>query len=258
VTSVLEARGLSKQFGALDVIRDVSLVLEEGARCALIGPNGAGKTTLINLIAGRLQPDAGEIRLGGRDVTAMAEAARVKAGIGRTFQITNLFRRLTVEENVALAVAEHAGVAGRLRPDRRLRGRVDARVLEVLATLRLEDERRVRVEVLPYGVQRMVELAIALALEPAVLLLDEPAAGVPAADVAVIFAAIEKLPASIAVLLIEHDIDIVFRFASRVAVLVAGQMLVDGTPAEIQEHAQVRALYLGESGPPRAGSRGRA
>lgn len=256
--TALELRGLSKQFGALDVIRDVSFLLEEGARCALIGPNGAGKTTLINLISGRLAPTSGEIRLGGRSVTGMAEAARVKAGIGRTFQITNLFRRLTVGENVALAVAEHAGVAGRLRPDHRLRARVDARVSDILATLRLEDERGRRVEVLPYGVQRMVELAIALALEPAVLLLDEPAAGVPADDVAVIFAAIEKLPASMAVLLIEHDIDIVFRFASRVAVLVAGQILVAGTPAEIREHAQVRALYLGESGPPRAESGGHA
>jgi branched-chain amino acid transport system ATP-binding protein len=255
---VLEVRGLSKQFGALDVIRDVSFVLEAGARCALIGPNGAGKTTLINLIAGRLQPNAGTILIAGRDVTAMAEAARVKAGIGRTFQITNLFRRLTVEENVALAVAEHTGVAGRVRPDRRVRERLEARVSEILATLRLDGERRVTVEVLPYGVQRMVELAIALALEPAILLLDEPAAGVPAAEVAVIFEAIEKLPASMAVLLIEHDIDIVFRFARRVAVLVAGQILVEGTPAEIQDHAQVRALYLGESGPPRAESRGDA
>jgi branched-chain amino acid transport system ATP-binding protein len=139
-----------------------------------------------------------------------------------------------------------------------VRERLEARVSEILATLRLDGERRVTVEVLPYGVQRMVELAIALALEPAILLLDEPAAGVPAAEVAVIFEAIEKLPASMAVLLIEHDIDIVFRFARRVAVLVAGQILVEGTPAEIQDHAQVRALYLGESGPPRAESRGDA
>jgi branched-chain amino acid transport system ATP-binding protein len=255
---MLEVRGLSKQFGPLEVIRDVSFVLEEGARCALIGPNGAGKTTLINLISGRLTPSTGEIRIAGRNVTGVDESARVKAGIGRTFQITSLFRRLTVEENVALAVAEHFDTAGRLWPDRRVRERADARVSEILATLRLEDERRRAVEVLPYGVQRMVELAIALALEPRILLLDEPAAGVPAADVAVIFDAIAQLPASMAVLLIEHDIDIVFRFASRVAVLVAGQILVEGTPAEIREHSQVRALYLGESGLPRAESRGHA
>jgi branched-chain amino acid transport system ATP-binding protein len=253
---MLEVRGLSKQFGSLEVIRGVSFLLEEGARCALIGPNGAGKTTLINLISGRLTPSAGEIRIAGRNVTGVDEAARVKAGIGRTFQITSLFRRLTVEENVALAVAEHFDTAGRLWPNRRVRERADARVSEILTTLRLEHERRRAIEVLPYGVQRMVELAIALALEPRILLLDEPAAGVPAADVAVIFDAIAQLPASMAVLLIEHDIDIVFRFASRVAVLVAGQILVEGTPAEIREHSQVRALYLGESGPPRAESRG--
>jgi branched-chain amino acid transport system ATP-binding protein len=244
----LEVRGLSKQFGSLDVIRDVTFQLEEGARCALIGPNGAGKTTLINLISGRLAPTRGDIRIRGRDVTTMTEAARVKAGIGRTFQITSLFRRLTVEENVALAVAEYRGTAGRLWPNRRERDGVDARVSEILAALRLQDERRRQVELLPYGVQRMVELAIALALEPRILLLDEPAAGVPAADVAVIFDAIAQLPASMAVLLIEHDIDIVFRFARRVAVLVAGEILVQGTPAEIREHAEVRALYLGESG----------
>ena len=244
----LDVHGVSKQFGSLEVIRNVTLRLEEGARCALIGPNGAGKTTLINVICGRLPPTSGEIRLGGRNVTAMREAARVKAGVGRTFQVTSLFRRLTVEENVALAVAERGGFAGRLWPDRGVRGRVDARVAQILDTLRLQDEGRRRVELLPYGIQRMVELAIALALEPTILLLDEPAAGVPAAEVGVIFDAIARLPASMAILLIEHDIDIVFRFARRVVVLVAGEILVEGTPAEIRDHAQVRALYLGERG----------
>jgi len=245
---VLDVRGLSKRFGSLEVTRNVNFQMEEGARCALIGPNGAGKTTFINLIGGRLQPSAGEIWMGGRNVTAMPEAARVKAGVGRTFQITSLFRRLTIEDNLALAVAEHLGVAGRLLPSRAVRARVDARVAEVLAMLRLEPEPQRRVEVLPYGVQRMVEIGIALALEPTILLLDEPAAGVPRAEVGIIFDAIEKLPASMAVLLIEHDIDVMFRFARRVAVLVAGEILVEGTPDEISAHAQVRALYLGESG----------
>jgi branched-chain amino acid transport system ATP-binding protein len=244
----LEIRGLSKRFGSLEVTRNVSLLLEQGARCALIGPNGAGKTTLINLICGRVKPSAGEIWINGRDATAMLEATRVKAGVGRTFQITSLFRRLTIEENLALAVAEHRGVAGRLRPNRSVRAQVDARVAEILALLRLDHEPRRPVEVLPYGVQRMVELAIALALEPTILMLDEPAAGVPRSEVGIIFDAIEKLPTSMAVLLIEHDIDVVFRFARRVAVLVAGEILVEGTPSQIGEHAQVRALYLGESG----------
>lgn len=245
---VLDVRGLSKRFGSLDVTRDVTFALEEGARCALIGPNGAGKTTFLNLISGRLHPSAGTIHLCGRDVTRTSEATRVKAGIGRTFQITNLFRPLTVEENLSLAVAEHLGAAGVLWPNRSLRARIDARVAEILTVLRLQHEARTRVDILPYGVQRMVELAIALALEPRLLLLDEPAAGVPRADVGVIFEAIDKLPRSMAVLLIEHDIDVVFRFAARVAVLVSGAILVEGTPREISEHAEVRALYLGERG----------
>lgn len=245
--SALEVRGVSKRFGSLEVARNVSLRLEEGARCALIGPNGAGKTTLINLIGGRVKPSAGEIWIGGRDVTAMSEAARVKAGVGRTFQITSLFRRLTIEENLALAAAERLGVAGFLRPNRAACARVDARVDEILELLRLGREPRRPVEVLPYGVQRMVELGIALALEPKVLLLDEPAAGVPRADVGIIFDAIEKLPPSMAVLLIEHDIDVVFRFARRVAVLVSGEVLMEGTPRQISEDVQVRALYLGDS-----------
>jgi branched-chain amino acid transport system ATP-binding protein len=243
----LEVRGLSKRFGSLEVARNVSVQLEEGARCALIGPNGAGKTTLINLIGGRVKPSAGEIWIGGRDVTAMSEAARVKAGVGRTFQITSLFRRLTIEENLALAAAERFGVAGLLRPNRAARARVDARVAEILELLHLEREPGRPVEVLPYGVQRMVELGIALALEPKILLLDEPAAGVPRADVGIIFDAIEKLPPSMAVLLIEHDIDVVFRFARRVVVLVSGAILVEGTPSQISEDAQVRALYLGDA-----------
>lgn len=245
---VLELRGLSKRFGSLEVTRHVSLTLEPGARRALIGPNGAGKTTLINLISGRVQPSAGEVWIGGRNATTMPEARRVKAGIGRTFQITSLFRRLTVEENVALAVAEHAGVAGRLWPDRRVRERIDARVGEIMAVLRLGDHAGRPVEVLPYGIQRMVELALALALEPAILLLDEPAAGVPRDEVGVIFDAIARLPGDMAVLLIEHDIDVVFRFASRVTVLVAGAIYAEGTPEEISEDAGVRALYLGEAG----------
>jgi branched-chain amino acid transport system ATP-binding protein len=242
---VLELRGLSKRFGSLDVTRDVNFSLHEGARCALIGPNGAGKTTLINLIGGRLQPSSGTIRVDGSDVTRLSEPRRVKAGVGRTFQITSLFRRLTLEENLALAVAEQGGLAGRLRPSRPVQGQIDGRVAEIVSALRLESVARTPVEVLPYGVQRMVELGIALALKPRLLLLDEPAAGVPRAEVSLIFEAIAQLPASMAVLLVEHDIDVVFRFAIRIAVLVAGSILVEGTPKEISEHAEVRRLYLG-------------
>ena len=242
----LDVRGLSKHFGSLQVARDVDFSLAAGARCALIGPNGAGKTTLVNLIAGRLEPTSGTIRICGRDVTHLSESERVKAGIGRTFQITSLFRRLTVEENLALAVAEQRGVAGLLRPNRVVRHAIDARVADIVSVLRLGDAARTPVEVLPYGIQRMVELGLALALEPSVLLLDEPAAGVPRTDVGIVFDAIDRLPPSLAVLLIEHDIDVVFRFATRVAVMVSGALLVQGTPKEIAAHAEVRALYLGE------------
>jgi branched-chain amino acid transport system ATP-binding protein len=245
MTPVLELEDVSKRFGSLEVTRGVNLALAEGARCALIGPNGAGKTTLINLIGGRLQPSAGSIRIDGRDVTRLAEPARVKAGVGRTFQITSLFRRLTLEENLALAVAEHGGVAGKLVPNRVVRAEVEARVAGIVSTLRLESAARTRVEVLPYGVQRMVELGIALALRPRLLLLDEPAAGVPRSEVGLIFEAVAQLPPSMAVLLVEHDIDVVFRFATRIAVLVAGSILVEGTPQEISDNPEVRRLYLG-------------
>jgi branched-chain amino acid transport system ATP-binding protein len=240
-----ELRDLSARYGSIDVIRGVSLTLLEGARCALIGPNGAGKTTLINLIAGRIPPTGGTISIGGTDVTRLSEARRVKVGVGRTFQITSLFRRLSVEENLALAVAEHQGVAAQFHPSRKTRLAIDARVAEILAVLRIAEVAATRVEVLPYGVQRMVEIAIGLALRPKLLLLDEPAAGVPRAEVGIIFDAIAQLPASLAVLLVEHDIDLVFRFASRIAVLVAGEILVEGTPQEISEHPDVRRLYIG-------------
>ena len=244
---LLELGGVSRRFGSLEVVRHVDLSLERGERRALVGPNGAGKTTLINLTSGRLPPSGGRIWMRGRDVTAMREARRVKAGIGRTFQVTSLFRRLAIEENLALAVAEHLGVAGRLRPDRALRSRIDARVAEITAMLHLDDYVTRPVEVLPYGIQRMVELGIALALEPSILLLDEPAAGVPRADVGLIFEAVDRLPKELAVLLIEHDIDVVFRFARRVTVLVAGEIYAEGTPHEISDHPGVRALYLGEA-----------
>lgn len=242
----LDVRRLSKRFGALEVTRNVDFVLDQGERCALIGPNGAGKTTFINLVCGRLPPTSGEIWIGGRNVTRVSEPRRVKAGIGRTFQINSLFRRLTVEENVSLAVAERIGAGSLLWPARKVRTRIEAEVLDTLALLRLTDAGKVPVQQLPYGLQRMVEIAVALSLEPKILLLDEPAAGVPAAEAGIILDAIDRLPSSMAVLLIEHDWDVVSRFAKRVAVLVAGEILVQGTPKEIAEHPDVRALYLGE------------
>ena len=244
---LLETRGLSVSFGALAAARDIHFRLETGARHALIGPNGAGKTTLVNLLTGALAPGAGEVRLAGRDITRVGQAARVKLGIARTFQINRLFRRLTVLENVYIAVAERRGAApSMLTPAGRRRDVVDE-AMGLLATLRLGDDAGRRIDELPYGRQRLVELAIALGLRPRVLLLDEPAAGVPSAESHIILDAIAALPPDIAVLVIDHDMDLVFRFARAITVLVSGAVFASGTPAEIGANAAVRAVYLGEA-----------
>jgi branched-chain amino acid transport system ATP-binding protein len=238
MTAALETIGLAKQFGALGVANDIHFRLAPGARHALIGPNGAGKTTLVNLLTGRLAPSAGRILLNGEDVTRLSQAARARRGLARTFQINNLFPALTVLENVRLAVAEHRGL---FTPRRALLEEGFA----ILARLGLVDVASGVVRELPYGKQRLVEIAIALAAEPSVLLLDEPAAGVPGGESGIIFDVIAQLPAAMAVLMIEHDMDLVFRFAQRITVMVRGSILVDGTPGEIAADQRVREVYLG-------------
>jgi len=242
----LETRGLCKSFGALPVASDIDFRLEHGARHALIGPNGAGKTTFVNLVTGALQPSAGRIYLGGEDVTALPQARRVKRGLARTFQINTLFRGLSVLENVALAIGERMGVAGDLMRPAGSRRDVIERAFAALERLGIAEEAGRLVRELPYGRQRLVEIAVALGLEPKVLLLDEPAAGVPGAENGTIVETIESLPKEIAVLIIEHDMDLVFRLARRITVLVQGTVLVEGTPAEIGEDPRVREVYLGE------------
>jgi len=244
---LLETRGLCRDFGALAAVRDIDFRLEAGARHALIGPNGAGKTTFINLLTGVLQPTRGEVRLHGKDITGVAQAERVKLGIARTFQINRLFRGLSVLENVYLAVAERVGAAPSMfRPAGTLRDVVDES-MHLLETLRLTGDAGHRVSELPYGRQRLVELAIALGLKPAVLLLDEPAAGVPSAESHIILDAIDGLPKSIGVLIIDHDMDLVFRFAERITVMVGGAIFANGSPKEIGGNPDVRAVYLGEA-----------
>jgi ABC-type branched-subunit amino acid transport system ATPase component len=248
MTPALETIGLAKNFGALVVARDIGFRLDVGARHALIGPNGAGKTTFVNLITGRIAPSAGRVLLGGADVTALGQAERVKRGLVRTFQITTLFKGLSALENVALAVGEREGIGGEfLRRGSPSRAVVEE-AFDLLASLGLAPEAERPVKELAYGRQRLVEIALALALKPKVLLLDEPAAGVPADESALIFKAIEALPADIAILIIEHDMDIVFRFARKITVLVQGQVLREGAPADIAADPEVRAVYLGEAG----------
>jgi branched-chain amino acid transport system ATP-binding protein len=242
----LETKKLCKSFGALTVADNIDFRLEPGARHALIGPNGAGKTTFINMLMGALEPTAGQILLGGEDVTRAPQSARVRSGLGRTFQITTLFRSLPVLDNVALAVAERSGIATRLWRAASAHKEVIDESRGLLAALGLADDAAARVADLPYGKQRLVEIAIALGLKPKVLLLDEPAAGVPSHESEKILATLERLPSDIAILIIEHDMDLVFRFARRITVLVQGAVLVEGAPEEIARDVRVHQVYLGE------------
>ncbi|MEW6688610.1 MAG: ABC transporter ATP-binding protein [Pseudomonadota bacterium] len=247
MTVMLETKGLCKSFGALEVARAIDFRLEAGARHALIGPNGAGKTTLVNLLTGLLAPSRGSVLLEGEDVTALPQAKRVKRGIARTFQINQLFRGLSVLENVCIAVTERLGAGGAiLRPAGR-RAEVIAEASRLIAMLKLEEDAARRIGELPYGRQRLVEIAIALGLQPRVLLLDEPAAGIPSAESHILLDAIATLPEEIAVLIIEHDMDLVFRFAERITVMVSGAIFAEGTPAEIAADREVRAVYLGSA-----------
>ncbi len=241
----LETHGLCKRFGSLTVARDITLTLPHGARHALIGPNGAGKTTLINLITGALKPDDGHILLNGEDVTVLAPNLRVKRGLARTFQINSLFPALTPLEAVTLAVCErHGDAAVWWRGLSSFRDEIKE-AHAILETLGLATASMRATSELAYGQQRLLEIALALATRPRVLMLDEPAAGVPRQEAGALLDAIAGLSSDISVLLIEHDMDIVFRFASRIVVMVGGAVLVEGTPGEIAADARVREVYLG-------------
>jgi branched-chain amino acid transport system ATP-binding protein len=242
----LETRKLCKSFGALVVAHNIDFRLAPGDRHALIGPNGAGKTTFVNMLMGALPASSGAIFLGGDEVTRVPQSARVRRGLGRTFQVTTLFRNLPVLDNVALGIAERTGVARRMWRSASSYREIVEEARSLLAALGLADDAAVRVADLPYGKQRLVEIAIALGLKPKVLLLDEPAAGVPSSESERILQTLEKLPSDIAILIIEHDMDLVFRFARRITVLVQGAVLVEGTPEEIARDKRVHQVYLGE------------
>jgi branched-chain amino acid transport system ATP-binding protein len=244
-TPALSTLGLEKRFGSLVVASDINLTIPHGVRYALIGPNGAGKTTLINLITGMLRPDAGEIFLGDAEITAYKPDARVKRGLVRTFQINALFPQLTALEAVTLAICERQGTAGIWWKPLSAYPDAAAEAYAILQTLGLASDCDRPTRELAYGQQRLLEIALALATRPRMLLLDEPAAGVPREESAELFAAIAGLSKDITVLFIEHDMDLVFRFASRIIVLVGGRVLVEGTPQEIAADARVREVYLG-------------
>jgi branched-chain amino acid transport system ATP-binding protein len=242
----LEARGLSRNFGALIATDDVSLSIQPGARQALIGPNGAGKTTLINLLTGVTRPTAGQVLLEGHDVTHLPSHARVRRGLSRTFQINQLFPHLTPAESLGLAISERNGSGSDFWRVAGGRPMIVAEIEDLLQRFGLDGDLDQPTRKLAYGKQRLLEIALALAARPRVLLLDEPAAGVPEEERQDILAALAALPSDVAILLIEHDMDLVFNFASRISVLVAGRLLTEGPPEAIAADERVRAVYLGE------------
>jgi branched-chain amino acid transport system ATP-binding protein len=250
MTALLETRALCKSFGALRVTQDVNLTLAAGARHALIGPNGAGKTTLVNQLTGVLRPTSGQVLIDGEDVTHLPAEQRVRRGLSRTFQINTLFPHLTPLEAVAAAIFERdresLGFVGRWIRGVSHRGAQLDEADALLHSLGLARDVGVPTHELAYGRQRILEIALALAASPRVLLLDEPAAGIPEGESDELFAVLDRLPAEVAILLIEHDMSLVFRFATRITVLVGGAELVTGTPDAIAADPRVREVYLGQ------------
>jgi len=246
-TPVLETRNLDKRFGGIVAASAISIAIRKGARHALIGPNGAGKTTFVNLLTGVLRPSGGDILLDGAPITNLEPHRRVRLGIARTFQINQLFADLTPIETLGLAISERHGSGRDWWRVVGSRAGITAEVGDLLERFRLVDVMTERTAILPYGKQRLLEIAVAFACRPRVLLLDEPAAGVPEAERQEILATIAALPADVTVLLIEHDMDIVFSFADRISVLVNGELFVEGPPDEVARDPRVKAVYLGEA-----------
>ncbi len=248
MTYALQTRNLVRKFGGFVATDNVTLNVAAGGRHALIGPNGAGKTTLINLLTGFLEPTSGEVILSGEEVTSLAQHERVKRGLARTFQINRLFADMTALESVTLAVCERRGLGGKWWRPAAAHSEALDEAAELLSRLRLSDVANARVGDLAYGKQRLIEIALALASQPRVLLLDEPAAGVPTLESRELFETIARLPRDVTILLIEHDMDLVFRFAERISVLVSGALLIEDVPEAIAKDRRVRQLYLGEAG----------
>ena len=245
MSPVFEVERLTRSFGGLAVTQAVSLSLSPGDRVALIGPNGAGKMTFVNLVTGHLKPESGIVRLAGEQLDGMRPMLRVQRGLVRSFQVTRLFPEMTPREHLALAILQRQGRASRLFGTFWSMPPVLEEIDALVRTLGLDAVADRKVAEIAYGQQRLLEIAFALALRPKVLLLDEPAAGVPQGETSRIDAALAGLPSDLAVLMIEHDMDLVFRFAKRVIVLAAGAIIFDGLPGDVTKDARVREAYLG-------------
>jgi branched-chain amino acid transport system ATP-binding protein len=243
---VLETHSLLKRYGGITPTNDVSLKVETGARHALIGPNGAGKTTLVNLLTGVVEPTSGRISLDGQDITQLAPHHRVRRGIVRTFQINQLFNELTPLQSLALTVSAQLGISRQWWKPLGSDPRVAVACEALLKQFRLDDVMDQKVKLLAYGKRRLLEIATAIASKPRVLLLDEPVAGVPEGERQEIFDTINALPPEVSILLIEHDMDLVFNFARTVSVLVNGAVFAEGDVASISNDPRVKAVYLGE------------
>ncbi|GAA0908526.1 ABC transporter ATP-binding protein [Pseudonocardia zijingensis] len=241
--TALRCAGLRRSFGALNAVDGVDITVEPGARHALIGPNGAGKSTLFKLVSGTMRTHGGTVELAGRDVTRLSEVARCRLGMSQTMQHASLFGSMTAAETVALAAARHGG--GRISPLPRRQPAVQERAEELLEGVGLADRRDVPVPALSHGERKQLEVALALACRPSLLLLDEPAAGMSPAESARLLELLAGLPAEITVLFVEHDLDLVFSLADSVTVLHLGRVLLSGTPDEVRASEAVREAYLG-------------
>ncbi len=244
----LRVEALTRRFGGVVAVHRVSLDVAEGERRAIIGPNGAGKTTLFNLVAGKLTPSEGAIRYRGTDITGLAPYQRARLGIGRTFQRTNLFPSLTVAENIRLAVLAHTDRARRILVPVERFADVEDRVDELLDGFDLGGRSTTEVHELSYGEQRQLEIALALAGRPSLLLLDEPTAGMSPAETSSITEIISSLPREVTLLVIEHDMDVVFTLADRISVLHHGEVIAEGTPTEVRDDPNVVQVYFGGGG----------
>ncbi len=243
----LRAVNLSKNFGKLQAVQDVSLIVERGERHAIIGPNGAGKTTLFNVVAGTFRPTSGRVFLFGQDITATPQHSRTHLGLARTYQINSLFLRLSVLDNILMAVQSHQRLRFQMLRSVTSYGRLVERAKELLESVNLWDKRDVLVQDISYGEQRLLEFALALACEPKVLLMDEPTAGISKAETEAVTRMILNFARDMTTVIVSHDMDVIFGVADKISVLCFGKLIASGTPQEVRDDPKVQEMYLGSS-----------